>query len=241
MQSNRTSGLPALLLIFGGAACLLATGCGRASSPEQTEPSLEAQLAAVQAGETDEVHLTVRPVSNADCAKIATATSLRVLLIDQPDSRITAEGLKHLASLPNLEHLRLRGPGVDDAALAEIAKLTGLRFLNVPRASFSDAGIAHLAGHPRLELLRFGSPQVTDAGLQALREMPALTQLHLIGLSLSDAALAELARIDQLQSLYVDDIAFSDAAWEALFAARPRLHVHINQQHHDRDPRHHEH
>jgi hypothetical protein len=240
MQCKRTWGLPALPWIFG-AACMLAVGCGRTTSPAPAEPSLDAQLAAVQAGATDELQIATRPVSNDDCAKIATAQSLRVLLIDHPDSRLTAEGLKHLARLPGLEHLRLRGPGVDDAALAEIAKLTALRFLNVPRASFSDAGMAQLAGHAKLELLRFGSPHVTDAGLQALREMPALTQLHLIGLPLSDAALADLAKIEQLQSLYVDDIAFSDAAWEALFAARPRLHVHINQQHHDRDPRQHEH
>jgi hypothetical protein len=50
-----------------------------------------------------------------------------------------------------------------------------------------------------------------------------------------------LAKIEQLQSLYVDDIAFSESAWQALFDARPRLHVHVNQEHHDRDPHKHEH
>jgi hypothetical protein len=220
---------------------LIAAGCARRNLGTVVEPSFAQQLAAVKAGQSDTIHVSSWRVSNSELAPIGQATALRTLIIDQPESWITADGLKHLTGLPNLEHLRLRGLGVDDNGLAQIAQLQSLRFLNLPRGSFSDAGLAHLAGHARLELLRFGSPNVTDAGIKTLREMPALTQIHLIGVPLSDAALVELAKMNQLQSLYVDDIAFSDTAWEAFFAARPGLHVHVNQAHHDRDPHQHTH
>jgi hypothetical protein len=222
-------------------ALLIAAGCGPSNLGTVVEPSFEEQLAAVKAGRSDAIHLASFLVADDDLAHIDQATALRTLIIDQPESRITAGGLKHLKGLPHLEHLRLRGPGVDDEGLAQIAQLKALRFLNLPRGSFSDAGLAHLAGHVRMELLRFGSPNVTDAGIKTLRQMPSLTQVHLIGVPLSDAALVELAKMNQLQSLYVDDIAFSDAAWDALFAARPGLHVHVNQEHHDRDPHQHAH
>jgi hypothetical protein len=234
--SAQSTGYPVL-----GFVLLFITGCGPTNLGTVVEPSFTQQLDAVKAGHSKAIHVASWRVADDDVAQIGQATELRTLIIDQPESRITAAGLKHLAGLPNFEHLRLRGPGVDDDALAQIAQLKALRFLNVPRGSFSDAGLAHLAGHARLELLRFGSPNVSDAGIKTLREMPALTQIHLIGVPLSDASLAELAKIEQLQSLYVDDIAFSESAWQALFDARPRLHVHVNQEHHDRDPHKHEH
>jgi len=58
---------------------------------------------------------------------------------------------------------------------------------------------------------------------------------------ITDDGLRELAKIEQLESLYIDGGNFSDEALAELFRARPGLHVHLNQQHHDRDPHKHEH
>ena len=74
-----------------------------------------------------------------------------------------------------------------------------------------------------------------------LRELPSLKRLHLIDVPITDAGLAPLAGILQLESLYIDGGDVSDAALDELFRQRPDLHVHLNQQHHDRDPHQHPH
>ena len=125
----------------------------------------------------------------------------------------------------------------------------------MPRADFTDAGLESLAALPDLIQLRFGSPRVTDAGMKALAKLPALKRLHLIDVPITDAGLAEIAKmnvpitdaglaeikVEGLQSLYIDGARFSDAALDNLFRQRPGLHVHFDQQHHDRDPQAHAH
>ena len=229
-------------LVLSTFLCLL--GC---DSPDaipaanDSEASFAGQIAAVGAGKSDRIQVESAPLADADLAELANLPSLRELLVDHADSRMTNTGMKHLAKLPNLEHLRLRGPGIDDEALAEIAKIKSLQILNVPRGDFTDAGLERLKELPNLVQLRFGSPDVTDAGMKTLGEFPALKRLHLIGVAIKDSGLAELAKIERLESLYIDDASISDAGWEELFQKRPKLHVHINQEHHDRDPHKHPH
>jgi hypothetical protein len=167
--------------------------------------------------------------------------SLRELLVDHADSRFSTTGLPHIGLLPNLEHLRIRGAGIDNRGLIIISRCESLKILNLPRGTFNDEALPWLKKLPHLELFRFGSPNVTDAGMKTLAEFPALKRLHLIGVPMTDAGLMELAKIEQLESLYVDDSPISDAAWEELFRQRPKLHVHVNQEHHDRDPHKHPH
>jgi hypothetical protein len=144
--------------------------------------------------------------------------------------------------LPNLTHFRYRGTGIDDFALGIIARGSPkLQILNVPRGDFTDSGLESLKELPDLVQLRFGSPRVTDAGMKTLAELPALKRLHLIDVPITDAGLAELAKIERLESLYIDGAMISDEAWDKLFRDRPKLHVHINQEHHDRDPHKHPH
>jgi hypothetical protein len=223
-------------LVFALLLLLSASGCSRPKPMTLAEPSFVQQLASVKAGHSQTIDVSSWWVLDADIVQLADATALRALLIDYPESRITAAGLKHLADLPNLEHIRLRGPGVDDKALAEIGNIVSLRILNLPRGEFSDAGLEHLKALPQLVQLRFHSPAVTDAGMGTLAEFPSLARLHLIDVPITDSGLKTLAGIGRLESLYIDGGDFSNAAIDELFRARPDLHVHLNQQHHDRDP-----
>jgi hypothetical protein len=77
--------------------------------------------------------------------------------------------------------------------------------------------------------------------MRTIARWPAIRMLHLIDVPITDQGLAELAKIERLQSLYVDGGEMTDAGWDALFKGRPRLHVHVNQQHLDRDPNKHQH
>jgi hypothetical protein len=71
--------------------------------------------------------------------------------------------------------------------------------------------------------------------------MPSLKFLHLIDIPITDAGLAHLKAATKLTSFYVDGARVTDDGIERLLAARPQLHVHIDQRHSDRDPNRHEH
>ena len=235
--NSKTRAALTLLIAFSLAGC---RPVGK-SEPTKSEPSLAAQMAAVRAEKSDQIQMEQTPVDDDDLRDLASLTNLRVLLLDHPASRISADGLQYLRSLKDLQHLRLRGGQIDDQALGQIAKLEHLRILNVPQAIFSDAALESLKQLPDLEQLRFGNPHVTNAGMKTLAKLPSLKRLHLIDVPITGEGLRELAQIKQLESLYIDGGDVSDAALDELFRQRPDLHVHLNQQHHDRDPHQHPH
>src|SRR5262245_36553237 len=136
---------PRPVLVLSIAVVFVSCSARDQDRPMHAEISLARQIGAVRAGKSDEVQLEHTPLTDDDLQALAELENLRVLLIDDPRSQVTAAGLTHVAGLAKLEHLRLRGEGVDDAALAQIASLKGLRFLNVPRGSFTDAGLGLLA------------------------------------------------------------------------------------------------
>lgn len=201
--------------------------------------SLQTQLAQVQHGSQDFIHIDQEIVTNSDLASISHCKSLRELLIEQ--STITDEGICVLVDLPALEHLRIRGAPVGDRGLRHLAQFKTIRVLNLPQADFTDDGLAALSELPRLELLRIGSPKVTDKGMTQLAGLKSLRFLHLIGVPITDAGLDQLHELKQLESLYLDDTNVTDPGISRLLSALPDVHFHINQQHHDRDPKKHSH
>jgi hypothetical protein len=205
------------------------------------EPSFEEQLAAVARGDAIAIRLTLAPVNPQQLGRLSSvADQLQELILDAGVVRDADLGA--LAPLRQLEHLRLRDSRLTDAGAAQLAagELNQLRILNLPQAELTAAGIAHLSRLPRLSQLRLAGSQLDDRAVAALAALPELRSLHLIGPTLSDAALDSIAALPKLGSFYLDDCALSDAAWERLFIAKPSLHVHIDQFHHDRDPNRHD-
>jgi len=207
-----------------------------AGDPVEAEAPLDEQIAAVQRGASGTIQIEGRPIGRQELERLARLERLQVLKLDHEDNAIGDEDCKLLAGLRNLAHLRIRGGSIGDDGLVHLATLPQLKILNLPRSRVTDHGLATLSHLPRLSQLRLGSGQITDAGLKELHRFAALTQLHLIGAPLSDAGLDEIARLKRLESLYLDDSRVTDQGLERLFRARPDLHVHVNQQHHDRDP-----
>lgn len=219
------------------AALPIIAGC---NDSKVSETALASQVTEVRQGRSDRIHIEAQPLGDRDLVSLDEARDLRELLIDHPQSVLTPQGLAQLQSLEKLEHLRIRGPLADDS-LKEICKLQQLRILNLPNGSFSDAGLASLLQLERLKQLRLGSPNISDEGAKTLARLQAINQIHLIDAPITDEGLAALAAIEGLESLYIDGGQFSDAALDKLFREHPKLHVHLNQQHHDRDPQRHEH
>jgi hypothetical protein len=71
---------------------------------------------------------------------------------------------------------------------------------------------------------------------EAIVRLPHLRTLHLIDIPIGDEGLAVLASRPDLWNLYLDGAGASDAAWQRYFEACPKVHVHVDQAHHDRDP-----
>lgn len=157
------------------------------------------------------------------------------LLIDR--ATVTDAGLRALVRCPRLEHLRIRHTPIGDKEVEILCHLRQLRMLNLPHAVFTDLGLQRLAAMPNLEMLRFGSPHVTDEGVVALAAAPRLRFLHIIDTPIGDRSIDALARCANLESLYIDGGRFDDRSVVQLLERRPGLHLHLDQQHHDRDPR----
>ncbi|UCD50849.1 MAG: hypothetical protein JSW27_25405 [Phycisphaerales bacterium] len=87
----------------------------------------------------------------------------------------TDRGLQALANCRLLEELHVGSPGITDAGLDHIAKLTGLK-----------------------KLMLFGCDHVTDAGLAKLTALEALTDLYVAE---ADATLSGINQLDALEHL----------------------------------------
>ncbi len=214
----------------------------RQNSPLRTaatdaDAEWQIQFDAILAGKQDLLLLEDQPITPQQLGQLAELEgSLEQLLIDA--GGVDADSLPAILVLKGLTHLRLRECPLADSSFEQLAAsgLDRLRILNVPQSRITARGIASLAALPKLVQLRLGGKQIDDAAVAEIARLPELRSLHLIGPSLSDAALSKLAQAPKLSSFYLDDCQLSDQAWQQLFDAKPRLHVHIDQQHHDRDP-----
>lgn len=225
---------------------LLCGGCSNApadldlpgsSAVVSSEPTLAEQLAAVVSGKSDKVQLTSTPVDDTICESLLKTPEIAILQFDHAENSLSATGLKGLRSLPSLIHLRIRSGLIDDAAADEISQIKSLVILNIPQTTITRAGLEKLATLPNLVQLRLSSPLLDDEAMDLLATFPKLKRIHFIDLPITDVSLEKFTKLEKLESLYLDGGNFSDAKIEWLVDTRPDLHLHLNQQHHDRDPK----
>lgn len=230
------------LILVSAVFSLALAGCQTAKQPEPASPpelSFAEQLSKVKASASDEIRLERTAVSSAEISQLDELTNLRALVLDA--GIVHDSDIKYLVSLSGLEHLRLRESPLTDAALKEMAsgELQSLLILNLPQARPTAVGLNELSRLPKLRQLRIAGRQIDDAAIEALSHWPDLSSLHLIQPGITEKALETLAAMDELASLYIDECPLPDDAWTKLFKARPNLHVHIDQAHHDMDPNQH--
>ncbi|MCE5230099.1 hypothetical protein LLG95_10940 [bacterium] len=88
---------------------------------------------------------------------------------------ITARGLKALADKGTMEGISVTGTGIDDAAMAQIGRMTRLKQLELKNIfAVTDAGLAQLSNLKSLEYLYIQnrSYDVTISGLKAMGTLP---------------------------------------------------------------------
>jgi hypothetical protein len=82
-------------------------------------------------------------------------------ILDASHTRITDEGLRHIARLKHLQTLGLNGRPITDDGLKTIGKMTGLRRLSLNNTQITDAGLVHLRGLKHLVRLEVMHTEVT--------------------------------------------------------------------------------
>ncbi|EMI53914.1 leucine-rich repeat domain-containing protein [Rhodopirellula sallentina] len=211
-----------------------------AGSSAEDEDAREsaAQRAAAEHSKDDEFDR--HTAGSRDTAQPAkTFARLNTVLIDQ--GVVTDKGLDIIAQLPDLEHLRLRLSPVTDEGIVSLTGSKKLWLLNLPHSRITTEGVRKLQKLPKLKQLRLGSPRLSNECCRAIAELKTLRGLHLIGVPVTDDGLKTLTTLPRLESLYLDDPAVTETGWSWLFRNHPQLHVHVNQEHHDRDPHAHVH
>lgn len=222
------------------AVVVVLAGCRDAPPSSGTPvPSVVEQVEAVRAGRTATIQATT-PLSAAEWEALCGLRGLRVL--DLQAGRADDRMATILVSLPDVERLVLRESPLTDEGFETLARLESLRDLNVPQAACTAAGVRALAQLPGLRALRLGGVRGSGTEVcEAVQSLSGLRSLHLIDVPIGDAGLDVLARMDGLWNLYLDGAGVSDEAWSRYFGARPTVHVHVDQAHHDRDPGRHRH
>ncbi|OUX52115.1 MAG: hypothetical protein CBE43_01400 [Rhodopirellula sp. TMED283] len=190
-------------------------------------------------GDRSKLHLEGFTVDDRMVLRIGELKSLKTLIIDE--GTVTDETIDSIAKLPKLRQLRLRLSPIGDAGFQKLSSCESLWFLNLPHAACTSEGVASLKSLTKLRQLRLGSKNLDNEVANALTQIRSLRGIHLIGVPVTDEGLKKIAVMPYLESLYLDDSAVTEAGWAWLFREHPHLHVHIDQYHHDRDSKAHDH
>lgn len=168
-------------------------------------------------------------VSDAGLAKAAKVGSLRELTLlqgrppDDPEQKpvaVTADGLKALAGMKNLERLQLDGyRDLDDGVFAALAGAKRLRSLAVQDANVGSGGLAGLAAFRDLRELDLSGTATADlAPVEGLTKLQVLRVRQCKGVG--DAAIPSVLKLKDLQKLDLAYTAVTDAGVKQLGALK---------------------
>jgi hypothetical protein len=151
------------------------------------------------------VYLTVpsRTISDEDMELFASLRGLRELVITGPEIEITANQLKSLEHLSQLEILNLFGNKITDAGLEYLKGLNQLEILDLSGDNISDAGLEYLKGLNRLKSLGLAETRLTDNGLKCLEAMKQLQKLDIRGTAITSSGVDKLKKaLPNLSTIY---------------------------------------
>lgn len=139
------------------------------------------------------------------------------------------KSLEHLATLPNLAFISLRGTSIDDAGVATLASFPKLDALSLAKTQIGDAELSRIASMTTLTLLHVSETNVTDAGLVKLQGLPRLRNLRLDGTGVTDAGMSHLAKCPELAMLSLRNTRITDAGLGPLSALKKCEHLFLQK------------
>lgn len=230
------------LAVVGVCLAIVAGGCGsggpRGEGRGPAAPAfaaVAAQIESIRNGATSRIE-ALRPLTDEEWQSLRGLAGLEELILHAGVADDARAGV--LGTLPDIRRLVLRESPLSDVGFHALVACKTLRDLNVPQAACTAKGIRALAKLENLWSLRLGGPRLEGSAVgEAIAELVPLRSLHLIDVPLGDEGLAAIARLPILWNLYLDGAGVSDEAWAEYFQMHPDVHVHVDQAHHDRDPR----
>lgn len=142
---------------------------------------------------------------------------------------ITADGVRHLEKLTNLERLHLFSVNMTDAGMNSLAQLNNLQYLHLGDNSVTDDGIARLRELKKLRDLTLSCNKrgrMTFAGVSRLNGLPELRRLWYSGRApRPDAAALDLSNLPGLEDFCMGHLRDQDLAGLASCHKMKRLQI----------------
>jgi len=143
-------------------------------------------------------------MTDAMLSRIADLGHVTTLRLDG-SKQLTDAGLRHLARMPQLQHLEVGGTAITDAGLEVLEYLTELRTLTAWWTRVTDAGAAHLAHCPKLERVNLAGTVTGDGLIAAMAGKSHLTHLK-TGNGVTDSGVELLHAIPAFKSWRGGDV-----------------------------------
>ena len=135
-------------------------------------------------------------VTDDGLAHLAGATNLRTIFL--ADSTIDGEGFGHLSDLEQLMVVIAQGCPITNESFVHFGRLTGLNTLWLETPLLVESGVAELGG---LQLHSLGIETASDETLRLVAEHLSLPSLSVGGEQVTDAGLAHMKDIPRLSHL----------------------------------------
>src|ERR1041385_6454469 len=129
--------------------------------------------------------------------RLAPLSQLRHLRLNNT----TIKDPKCFEALVNLESLDLGDAYVLDSSLAPLANMKNLKRLNLLGTLITDDGLKYLSDLTKMEDLDLYGVKITDAGVEHLRNLTGLRRLNLLGAQITDASAETLSQFHELRDL----------------------------------------
>lgn len=136
---------------------------------------------------------------DSDLKSIKHLTGLKALSLQ--GCTIDGSGFDQLRGLNQLEELRLgnHGQPLKDESMAQLGRLTSLRWLALWGTGISDAGVENLRPLTQLRSLMLGNTKITDKSLEVVKGFDRLESLQLENTLITDDGLANLSALTRLK------------------------------------------
>ncbi|NOT59684.1 MAG: hypothetical protein HOP19_05600 [Acidobacteria bacterium] len=185
------------------------------SKPELATRDWSAAFDLLQQGQFTGLHAECQ-MTDELLARLARCEHLTSLQLEGSRA-VTDVGLRHLARLPNLQHLNLTNCDITDDGLNVLRELTKLRtFQLFHHYGVTDAGLSHLAACHQLERVEILGTPTGDGTLKALAGKSKLRHLK-TGSRVTDAGLALLHEFPVFKSWQGETVSM----WLLGFDAEP--------------------
>lgn len=172
-----------------------------------------AQLTASDLGETQHLDLSDAEISATDIAHLANLPALKTLMLK--GTQIIGDNLTQLAKLPTAPRLEINFQGLPltNADWQRLKRLPKVQTLNLGNTGTKDIELAHLSEMIFLDELFLSRNQITDDGLKHLDNLSTITTLALGSSQITDKGLAHIANHHpNIEYLFLDNNKLSETA-----------------------------